>query len=106
MHAANLEVVKALQTQEDDRLQKLCAEVWGLQRQLSGLSEVEVLPEEVLTVLRGAMEAIPAIVLAGVPGAGGYDAAYFIIRSPSWEDAKSTVESVLGGGRCLSCEAR
>lgn len=105
LHELNQEVLRLLQQEDDTRLRRVTEEVWGLQRQLSELSGVEVLPETVCADLRRAVTEEPAVVLAGVPGAGGYDAAYFVLRMDSWSAARIRVEAILGRP-CLHCEAR
>lgn len=105
LQALNQEVLGLLQHEDDTRLRRATEEVWALQRQLSELSGVEVLPESVCADLRRVVAEEPAVVLAGVPGAGGYDAAYFVLRAESWSAACSKVEAILGR-HCLQCEAR
>ena len=105
LHALNQDIQKRLQQEDDVGLRRATAEVWALQRQLSELSGVEVLPDAVLAELTRVVAQLPNVVLAGVPGAGGYDAAYFVVRADSWTAAETQVCQELGRP-CLQCEAR
>ncbi|KAG0324859.1 phosphomevalonate kinase [Dissophora globulifera] len=59
-------------------------------REMSRLSEVPVEPEE-QTRLLDACLSVPGVLMAGVPGAGGFDAIFCIVLS---DDARKGVETV------------
>ncbi|KAF9913652.1 phosphomevalonate kinase [Lobosporangium transversale] len=67
--------------------------VRGYLREMSRLSEVPIEPAE-QTRLLDACLAVPGVLMAGVPGAGGYDAIFCIVLS---DESRKAVESVWSG---------
>ncbi|KAF9924962.1 phosphomevalonate kinase [Linnemannia zychae] len=67
-------------------------------REMSKLSEVPVEPEEQTRLLDACM-AVPGVLMAGVPGAGGFDAIFCIVLS---EESRKGVENVWSGFQEMS----
>ncbi|KAJ1678594.1 phosphomevalonate kinase, partial [Spiromyces aspiralis] len=70
-------------------LRDACLEVRFLLRRLGALSSVPIEPPEQTRLLDACMSNVPGVVMAGVPGAGGYDAIYCIVLDQA---AADTVE--------------
>ncbi|KAF9150123.1 phosphomevalonate kinase [Linnemannia schmuckeri] len=67
-------------------------------REMSKLSEVPVEPEEQTRLLDACMT-VPGVLMAGVPGAGGYDAIFCIVLS---DESRKGVEGVWSGFQEMS----
>lgn len=69
-------------------LKALSKKVKELLKIISDLSHVEVMPNDVKALMDEVEERLEFVIFSSVPGAGGYDAFYFIVYKESWEEAK------------------
>jgi phosphomevalonate kinase len=82
------EFLKLVQEEKILELRELSRKVKELLKVISQLSTVEVLPEDVKIVMEKVEENLQDVVFSSVPGAGGYDAYYFIVFKRTWEEAR------------------
>ena len=91
------EVIEAFKdyiyTNNLDELKKLSKTQKELLAELSIKSCVQVLPGNIKEVLEEVEDSLTDVVFSSVPGAGGYDAFYFIVNKPSWNEARDYVLS-------------
>lgn len=81
------EFIKVLPDENIEKLRELSKSLKELLWQISENSKTEVLPLVIKQLLENIENSLEDVVFSSVPGAGGYDAFYFIIHKPTWEEA-------------------
>jgi phosphomevalonate kinase len=97
---------ESLKVRNKGNLRKLSKELKGKLAQLSEMSEVDVLPAEIRKVLEEVEDKLEDVVFASVPGAGGYDAFFFIVEKPSFTEARDYLLSSFPGLNILPVTQR
>ena len=87
------EFIAAIATSEVMKLREISRRLKQVLWRLSEESGVEVLPLQIKEILEDVEEALEDVAFCSVPGAGGYDAFYFIVNKNSWEEAKNYILS-------------
>jgi phosphomevalonate kinase len=89
--------VELLDLQDKFKLKQLSKDYKIVLQELSQRSGVPVLPNEIKDLLDNIESTLDDVVFSAVPGAGGYDAFYFIVLKSTWEEAKNYVGSHFPG---------
>lgn len=84
-----LEFLDLLKTENWEKMKIVSSNVKTLLRFISTESGVEILPEDIKTQMDQVESSLTDVVFSSVPGAGGYDAYYFLINKPTWNEAQA-----------------
>lgn len=99
-------IQESVERQDDLSIKQHGKEMRHLQREISRKAEVDILPEDIYMLLDEISLKIDNVVLAGVPGAGGRDAFYIILKEDSHQNAVETLQNKYPQLRILDVKAR
>lgn len=95
-----------IEQQDDTSIKEHAKTMRRLQREISEDAGVDILPEDTYSLLEEISTRIDSVVLAGVPGAGGRDAFYILIREDSHEQASEILLTSFPQLKILNVKAR
>ena len=88
MQSFILEFLESLKAQDWESIKMVSKKVKTLLRFISIESGVEILPEDIKTQMELVESTLNDVVFSSVPGAGGYDAYYILIKKETWNEAR------------------
>jgi phosphomevalonate kinase len=94
MNVVHNKTLQALETEDEAELKTLFKENLRLKDKLTKLSGAEVVPESVKKTLTTILD-LDGSILAGIPGAGGYDAIYTLTRRSGQREAMEKLSTAL-----------